>query len=106
VASQKDNDQHPNLHPAMTTQQQCVSLLSFYTFTWDSQSPAIFIMEILKGQTENLCTQTVVWTVAHLLKLTAISTGFEAEVFTGWMPFLSCNQLHQGSEGKATFQTW
>ena len=35
---------------------------------------------------------------AHLT-LTAIPRGFEAEVFTGWLPFLSPNQQCQCTEG-------
>jgi len=31
--------------------------------------------------------------------LIAIPRGFEAEVFTGWMPFLSPKQQHQNTEG-------
>ena len=34
----------------------------------------------------------------HPLALTVISRGFEAEVFTGQMPFLSLNQQHQNTE--------
>jgi len=44
----------------------------------DSQSPGILILSILTGQTKTLCTYRV-----RPLTLTAISRGFEAEVFTG-----------------------
>jgi len=37
----------------------------------------------------------VAWTVHRPLTLTAIWRCSKAEVFTGWMPFLSPNQQHQ-----------
>jgi len=83
----------------------------------NSQSPVILILSILTG----LCTHMVLraelyaltitlvaWAIPlhSQLTLTAISRGFEAEVFTGWMPFLSPNQVestaseHKGKSKK------
>ena len=63
----------------------------------DSQSPVILILSILTGQAEILCIYMVLCTVP--LTLTTIPRGFEAEVFTGWMPFLSPNKQRQCTEG-------
>ena len=41
----------------------------------------------------------VLQAVSCTLTLTAIPRGFEAEVFTGWMPFLSHNKQRQITEG-------
>jgi len=39
----------------------------------------------------------------HPLTLTVIPRGVEAEVFAGWLPFLSPNQQYQSTEGKNIF---
>jgi len=58
-------------------------------------SSVIFILNILTGQAEALHTHSVLWAINCHPK------GFEAEVFTGWMPFLSPNQQCQSAEGKS-----
>ena len=55
----------------------------------DCQSPEILILSILTGQARSLQTHRVLRLVLCPLTLTAIPRGFEAEVFTGRMPFLS-----------------
>jgi len=65
----------------------------------DSQSPVILILSILTGQAKTLHIDRVIRVVPCTLTLTAIPRGFEAEVFTGWMSFLSPNQQRQSIEG-------
>ena len=48
---------------------------------FDSQSPVILILSILTGQAKTVRTHTVLRTVPCPLTLTAITRGFEAEVF-------------------------
>jgi len=61
----------------------------------DSQSPGILILSILTGQAKTPRTHRVLWAVLHPLTLTTIPRGFEAEVFTVRMPFLSPNKQQE-----------
>ena len=65
----------------------------------DSQSPVILIVSILTGQAKTLHTHRVLRAVPCTFTLTAIQRGFEAEVFTDQMPFLSPNQQRHSTEG-------
>ena len=66
------------------------------------RSPVILILSILKRQAKTLHTHMVLWAVPCTLTLTTIPRGFEAEVITGWMPFLSPNKQRQSTEGKVS----
>jgi len=65
----------------------------------DSLSLVILTPNIVTGQAKALHTHSVLWAITHPLTLMAIPKGIEAEVFTGWMPFLSPNQQCQSTEG-------
>jgi len=64
----------------------------------ESQSPAIIILNTLTGQTKSLHNYMVLWTVPHSLPLTTTPRGLDAEVLTGWIPFLSPNQHCRSTE--------
>jgi len=55
----------------------------------DSQSAVILILSILAAQAETAHTLLIFQSALYLLTLTIITIrkSFEAEIFSGWMPF-------------------
>jgi len=71
-----------------------------------SESSVILVLSTLTGQADMLCMHTAHGTLCYTppTYINHCPTGFEAEVFTGQMPFLSPNQQRQSTARRAALK--